>query len=164
MEFLRKWYASTNESMGMSRPSTESFDENGIHTPRTPQLPILSGHREEENQAGEVGESSSPLEYGLEAEEASDSRSTSGESWMRVLESFKNDILFPDSLVSLVAGSSSTWDSEVGGYVTTGSGCEFEDTSDQSELDEFNIMIDLLCPHCDKLLYRPIVLNCGHGT
>lgn len=45
------------------------------------------------------------------------------------------------------------------------SGGEFEDTSDQSELDELDdIMVALLCPHCDHILYRPIVLNCGHGA
>jgi hypothetical protein len=55
--------------------------------------------------------------------------------------------------------------SEGNGYLAAGSGGEFEDTSDQSELDELDdIMVDLLCPHCDHILYRPIVLNCGHGA
>ena len=173
MECLRNWYASSNESMGMTRPSTEFFDENGIHTPRSPKLTpssFLLGNQQEENQAREIleqeiGESSSPLEYGLKSE-ALDIRGTSKGSWdstyMELLESFKNEIFLPESLAS-IAGNVSTWN-KVDGQLTAGSGGQFEDTAEQSKLDEFDIMVDLLCPRCDNLLYRPIVLNCGHGT
>ncbi|KAG0603345.1 hypothetical protein M758_10G086300 [Ceratodon purpureus] len=173
MEYLRDWYASSNQSMGMTRPSTELFDENGIHTPRSPLLTPSSfpfGNHQEENQVlevlgQEVGQSSSPLEYILDTE-ALDTRGTSAGSWgsmyVELLDIYKNESVLPESLASMFAEFVSTWNSEVDSYLTTGSDREFEDSPDYLELDELNIMVDLLCPHCDYLVYRPFVLNCGH--
>lgn len=140
-------------------------------TPRSPQLTpssFLSGNQQEGNQVPEVlgqevGESLLPSEYDSKIE-ASDIVGTSEGPWGSIcgdLESFKNDIFLPESLASMFAGSVSTQNSEVDGRLTTGSGGEFDGNAG---FDELNIMVDLQYPHCDELLYGPIVLNCGHGT
>lgn len=111
-----------------------------------------------------------PIVSSLESESESgifaNAAATSGQPCMANLAAHSEDgsseEKYSTSTDSDIHGSASQADEE---YETTpNSSCTHsQQSSGPQEVDEFEMMVDVLCLSCNQLLHRPIVLNCGHG-